>query len=169
MDEAARKHLVSTLPEEPGVYLMKDQTGTIIYVGKAISLKKRVTSYFTKKDHDPKTALLVKLIESLEYIATDNEIEALILENTLIKRHKPRFNIRLKDDKRYPYICITLDDAYPRLIYTRSTRPGRHRCFGPYTDAKSAKAIASMINDLFMLKRCGRPIPLPRGERPCLN
>lgn len=169
MSETDYKRLTSALPDEPGVYLMKDSAGAVIYVGKALSLKKRVTSYFTKKDHDPKTALLVRLIDNIEFIATDNEIEALILENTLIKKNKPRFNIRLKDDKRYPYICVTLEDRYPRLIYTRNTRPGRQRCFGPYTDAKSAKAIASMINDLFMLKRCARLLPLNTGERPCLN
>jgi excinuclease ABC subunit C len=160
---------LSSIPSEPGIYIMKDAAGAVIYIGKALSLKKRVTSYFTKKDHDVKTAVLVRLIDSFEYIATANEVEALILENTLIKKHKPKFNIRLKDDKRYPYIGITYDEDYPRVIYTRNLRPGPNRYFGPYTDARSAKMIWSVINDAFRLKRCRRPLPLRNGERPCLN
>lgn len=169
MNPKGPEKLIASIPDEPGVYLMLDSTGTVIYIGKALSLKKRVSSYFSNKDQDPKTTLLVRLIDSIDFIVTDNEIEALILENSLIKKHKPRFNVRLKDDKSYPYIGVTFEEKYPRVIYTRNIRRGRNRYFGPYTDAASAKMIVAMINDIFRLKRCRRPLPLPRGERPCLN
>ena len=119
------------IPTQPGVYLMKDEAGIIIYIGKASSLKKRVLSYFQKKDHDAKTRVLVRLIRDIDYIITDSEMEALILESNLIKKHKPKFNVRQKDDKRYPYIAVTLDDDYPRVIYTRNIREGGWRYFGP--------------------------------------
>ncbi|HQL83500.1 MAG TPA: GIY-YIG nuclease family protein, partial [Spirochaetota bacterium] len=110
------KRILSGLPDEPGVYLMKDDAGGIIYIGKAGSLKKRVSSYFQKRDHDIKTRVLVKIIRDMEFIVTDSEIEALILESSLIKKHRPKFNIQKKDDKRYPYIAVTLDEEYPRVI-----------------------------------------------------
>jgi len=163
------KLLISNIPTAPGIYMMKDGTGTIIYIGKASSLKKRVSSYFRKTGLDPKTAVLVKHISDIEYIITDSEIEALILESNLIKKHKPKYNIRLKDDKRYPYIAVTLEDDYPRVIYTRKTGAGKNRYFGPYTDARAAKNTVEMINSVFKLKRCGRSIPLKKGQRPCLN
>jgi len=163
------KNILKNLPAEPGVYLMKDASGSIIYIGKASILKKRVSSYFQKKDHDPKTAVLVKNIEDIEYIITDSEIEALILESNLIKKHKPRFNIRLKDDKKYPYIAVTFDEKYPRVRYTRKIIHGSNRYFGPYTDAKAAKNTVSMINSVFKLKTCSRDIPLKKNDRPCLN
>jgi excinuclease ABC subunit C len=157
------------LPLDPGVYLMKDADDVIIYVGKAKSLRKRVSSYFQKTDHDPKTATLVRQISDFEFIATDSEIEALLLENTLIKKHMPKYNIRLKDDKRYPYIAVTTSEEYPRVIYTRSVRHGSDRYFGPYTDAFSAKNTVELINRLFRLRTCAKKIPLRDGERPCLN
>lgn len=163
------KQTLSTLPTEPGVYLMKNNAGTIIYIGKASSLKKRVSSYFQKKDHDPKTAILVKKISDIEYIVTDSEMEALILESTLIKKHKPRFNIRLKDDKRYPYIAVTLGENFPRVIYTRSVRNTSNRYFGPFTDARAARSMVNTTNSIFKLKTCKRELPLKKGERPCLN
>lgn len=161
--------ILSSLPDEPGVYQMLDSGGKIIYIGKANSLKKRVTSYFTKKDHDPKTTVLVKNIRDIEYIITDSEIEALLLESTLIKKHKPKFNVRLKDDKRYPYIAVTLNEDYPRVIYTRSINRNKDRYFGPFTDARAAKNTSIMINNLFRLKTCRRQIPLRENERPCIN
>jgi len=125
---------LAQLPHLPGVYLMKDAAGEIIYVGKAGSLRKRVSSYFQKSDLDAKTRVLVRSVADIEYIMTDSEVEALLLENTLIKKYKPRYNIRLKDDKRYPYIMVKLDEEYPRLVFTR--RPAQHvnRYFGHYTD-----------------------------------
>jgi len=163
------KDLLSRMPDEPGVYLMLGNNRSIIYVGKANSLKKRVTSYFTNKNHDPKTSILVKNINDIEYIVTETEIEALLLESNLIKKHKPKFNVRLKDDKRYPYIAVTLNEDYPRVIYTRNINRNTDRYFGPYTDAKAAKNSAAMINNLFKLKTCRRPLPLKADERPCIN
>ncbi len=148
---------------------MLDSDESIIYIGKAGSLKKRVSSYFQKKDHDSKTRVLVKNIADIQFIVTDNEIEALLLENNLIKKHKPKFNVRLKDDKRYPYIAITLEEQYPRIIYTRKIAKNRNRYFGPYTDARAAKNTVDMINGIFKLKTCRRDLPLKKGERPCLN
>lgn len=165
-DVAAKLKL---LPESPGVYLMKDASGLIIYVGKAKSLKKRVMSYFRKNDHDMKTRALVRHIEDLEFIVTDTEMEALLLENSLIKKHKPKYNIRLKDDKRYPYIAVTTSEEYPRILYTRTLRRNGDRYFGPYTDSLAAKNTAQLITDIFKLRLCSKKIPLPKGERPCLN
>ncbi len=157
------------LPADPGVYLMKDAGGEVIYIGKASSLKKRVSSYFTRSDRDIKTAVLVKTISDIDIIVTASEIEALILENNLIKKHKPRFNIRLKDDKRYPYIAVTLGEDYPRVLLTRRMTDPGNRYFGPYTDAQAARRMMSLINSTFKLKTCTRKIPLRPGERPCLN
>ncbi|HEY1405063.1 MAG TPA: GIY-YIG nuclease family protein, partial [Spirochaetota bacterium] len=160
---------LKTLTSEPGVYLMKDADGLIIYVGKAKALKRRVSSYFQKTDHDPKTASLVSQIVDFEYIVTDNEIEALLLENSLIKKHMPKYNIRLKDDKRYPYIAVTTSEDYPRVIYTRSLRKNGDRYFGPYTDSLAARSTVELINRIFHLRTCNKKLPLKEGERPCLN
>jgi excinuclease ABC subunit C len=159
---------LSTLPELPGVYLMKDSDGVIIYVGKAKILKRRVSSYFQKTDHDPKTTILVRNIADFEYIVTDSELEALLLENTLIKKHMPKYNVRLKDDKQYPYIAIINAGGYPRVIYTRNLK-GTDRYFGPYTDSYAARSTVETINRLFKLRTCSKKLPLKDGERPCLN
>jgi len=169
MEPEKIKDILSRLPQEPGVYLMLGSDGSIIYIGKANSLKKRVTSYFQKKDHDPKTGILVKNICDIEYIVTESEIEALLLESNLIKKHKPKFNVRLKDDKRYPYIAVTMNEDYPRVIYTRYINRNTDKYFGPYTDAKAAKNSAAMINNLFKLKTCRKALPLKDNERPCIN
>ncbi len=163
------KRILSGAPGEPGVYLMKDDAGSIVYIGKAGSLRKRVTSYFQKREHDIKTRVLVKIIRDIEFIVTDSEIEALILESSLIKKHRPKFNIQKKDDKRYPYIAITLDEEYPRVIYTRTVRKNGTRYFGPYTDARAAKGTVKLINGIFKLKICMRGLPLKSNERPCMN
>jgi len=159
---------LSRLTDQPGVYLMKDAAGEIIYIGKASSLKKRVSSYFRKSETDPKTRALVRAIADLECIVTDSEIEALLLESSLVKKHRPKFNIRLKDDKRYPYIAVT-NEEYPRVVFTRSLSEPGYRYFGPYTDARAARAIIAMINATFKLKTCARSLPLKANERPCLN
>ncbi len=161
--------ILNNLPDSPGVYIMKNREKEIIYVGKAISLKKRVTSYFQKNIQDIKTSVLVNNIDDIEYIVTSNEIEALLLENNLIKAHKPRFNIRLKDDKSYPYIAVTFSEEYPRIIYTRIMTNEKNRYLGPFTDSSAAKHGASLVNDLFKLKRCKRQLPLKAGERPFIN
>ncbi len=163
------KDKLQILPSDPGVYLMLDEAGEIIYVGKASSLKKRVSSYFTPSKQDVKTAVLVKSVADIDYVVTASEIEALILENNLIKKHQPRFNVRLKDDKRYPYIAVTLSEPYPRVIFTRRIKKSEDRYFGPYTDAHAARSLVSLVNRTFKLKTCTRPIPLKRDERPCLN
>ncbi len=160
---------LAQFPLQPGVYLMKDDAGGIIYIGKAGSLRKRVSSYFQKADLDPKTRVLVKSVADIEYIITDSEIEALLLENTLIKRHRPKYNIRLKDDKKYPYIMVKLDEEYPRLVFTRRLAPDGNRYFGPYTDARAARQMITTINTAFKLKTCSRPLPLKEHERSCLN
>lgn len=156
--------ILSGLPDSPGIYMMLDVKGEIIYIGKANSLTKRVSSYFHKTGHDAKTSVLVKNIRDIEYIATDSEIEALLLENNLIKKHKPKFNIRLKDDKRYPYIAVTLNEEYPRIIYTRNINRKTDRFFGPFTDARAAKNTAALINKTLKLKTCRRELPLKKGN-----
>jgi excinuclease ABC subunit C len=169
MENEKIKKILQSISDEPGVYLMKDSSGAIIYIGKASSLKKRVNSYFQKKDHDPKTRILVKNIDDIECIITDSEIEALIFESNLIKKHKPKFNIRMKDDKRYPYIAVKFDEEYPRVIYTRKIVNPVNRYFGPYTDSRAAKNTMYLINNLFKLKTCRRDLPLKSNERPCMN
>jgi excinuclease ABC subunit C len=163
------KKLIAGLPGEPGVYIMKDGAGSIIYIGKASSLKKRVSSYFQKRDLDIKTRILVKLVGDIEFIVTDSEVEALILESSLIKKHRPKFNIQKKDDKRYPYIAVTLGEEYPRVIFTRTVRKDGTRYFGPYTDANAARSTVALINNIFKLKLCGRELPFRKNERPCMN
>ncbi len=157
------------LTTEPGVYLMKNADNEIIYVGKARSLKNRVSSYFHDSVDDIKTRTLVKQINDFEIIVTGTEIEALLLEDTLIKKHRPRFNIRLKDDKRYPYIAITYSEDYPRLIFTRNLTNKKNRYYGPYTDAQAARNVVKAANRIFRLKTCSRKLPLGPNERPCLN
>ena len=169
MNKTRINRLTPGLPQNPGVYLMKDDKNEIIYIGKAASIKKRVSSYFSSKKYDPKTSVLVKHISDIEYIITDSEIEALILESNLIKKHKPKYNIRLKDDKKYPYIAVTLSDGFPMVIFTRKLKNTGYKYFGPYTDAKAARNIISMINSIFKLKSCKKKLPLKKNERPCLN
>jgi len=136
-----------SLPNDPGCYMFKDQEETILYVGKAKNLKKRVASYFSKKDHDPKTALLIKHIKSIDYFVTRNETEALILENNLIKKHYPRYNIDLKDSRRYAYLHLTKDE-YPILQIARDRKsPGQY--FGPFTSGRYRKEIQTMLGRKF--------------------
>jgi len=163
------------IPHNPGVYLMKNNKGSIIYVGKAIDLKKRVSSYFTRKAHDlPRTEVLVSKINSFDYIVTRSEIDALILEDTLIKRHRPRFNVSLKDDKRYPYLKITMKETFPRVIVTRKVLRDGSKYFGPYTEAHSLRNTLELLEKIFRLKTCNKSIP-KRVEktdipnRACLN
>lgn len=155
------------LPEKPGVYLMKDKNGKIIYVGKAISLKRRVRSYFQSSHQQQiKTKKLVSHIADLEYIITDNELEALILECNLIKEHRPKYNINLKDDKSYPYLKIT-NEKYPRLIITRERRKDGGKYFGPYTNISAVHETKKLLQELFPLRMCSRKNL--QAARPCLN
>ncbi len=152
---------LSLLPPKPGVYLMKDYRGQIIYVGKAKQLKNRVKSYFTGS-HDGKTARLVSHIIDFEYILTDSEVEALVLECNLIKKYNPKYNILLRDDKTYPYLMIT-HERHPRIIVTRQIKKGSGKYFGPYPNATAAQEAARLLNRLFPFRKC-RQIP----TRSCL-
>jgi excinuclease ABC subunit C len=157
------------LPENPGVYIMKNERGRVIYVGKAKSLKSRVKSYFQKKEAlDTKTAALVDRISSIDYIATRNEVEALVLECTLIKEHRPRYNIQLKDDKRYPFIKLTINETFPRLYIVRNVASDGAEYFGPYTDAGAVRRTLRLIASIFPLRNCpGRKFT--KRKRECLN
>ena len=149
------------LPNKPGVYIMRDASDTIIYIGKAKNLSKRVKSYFREKLDRPKTQILMSHFDSLEYIITNSEKEALILEATLIKKHRPRYNVQLKDDKRYPYVKIT-DEKFPRLVITRNvTKNGVY--FGPFTDVGSVKQTVKFLKSLFKIRTCRNM------DGPCLN
>ncbi|WP_304153624.1 excinuclease ABC subunit UvrC [Megamonas hypermegale] len=153
------------LPDRPGVYLMKNRRGQIIYVGKAIKLKNRVRQYFqSSRNHSAKTLALVSYIEDLETIITANELEALILECNLIKKHHPKYNIMLRDDKTYPYLKLTLNEDYPRLITTRRVVKDGSRYFGPYTSGTAMKETLNLLRRLFPLRTCNH-----LGERPCLE
>ena len=157
------------LPAKPGVYLHKDRYGEVIYVGKASSLKSRVRQYFAAPEGlDAKTAALAKHIGEFEYIVTDTEAEALILENTLIKKHKPRFNVNLLDDKTYPYLKITRGEEWPRLVKTRKMADDGSKYFGPYADVGALNRIIDLLNDSYRLKRCAKR-KFPKNHRPCLN
>ncbi len=153
----------STLPHAPGCYLFSDTSGTIIYVGKAKDLRKRVTSYFVKKDHDPKTRSLVAAIASLDVMVTNTETEALLLENNLIKRHQPKYNIDLKDAKRFAYIELT-KEPFPRIGIARRTRREDALYFGPFVSAAARDEIIRLVRRIFLLRSCNR---LPR--RACLR
>ncbi|MBE3571708.1 MAG: excinuclease ABC subunit UvrC [Moorella humiferrea] len=158
---------LARLPDHPGVYIMRDAQGEIIYVGKAASLKKRVRSYF-RGQHPPRTQAMVEKIADIEYILTDNEVEALILECNLIKEHRPRYNVSLKDDKSYPYIKITLQEQFPRLQITRSLVRDGSRYFGPYTNVGALRETLKILRSLFPVRTC-RETPLQFRSRPCLN
>jgi len=147
------KNKLQNLPTEPGVYLYKNDKGKIIYIGKAKNLRNRVRSYFHSSVDSPKTQIMVKKVADLEMIITNSEMEALILENNLIKQHKPRYNVLLKDDKSFPYIRIT-NEPYPQIYSTRTVVKDGSRYFGPYTDVKNMKNSLRMINKLFKIRSC---------------
>ena len=156
------KKKLESLPSNPGCYLYKDNIGEIIYVGKAKNLKNRVKSYFTGS-HNKKTQILVSKIEDLEYIIVNSEKEALILENNLIKKYRPYYNIRLKDDKSYPYLMITKEE-HPRLVLTRKYKKNNKNIyFGPYVDSKSASRVKQILDKIYPLRRCN-----PAEKRPCM-
>ena len=159
------------LPDKPGVYIMKDQNGEIIYIGKAVVLKNRVRQYFqASANHSPKVRAMVARIAEFEYIVTDTELEALILECNLIKNHRPRFNILLKDDKSYPYIKVTMNEEYPRIIKSRKLEKDGARYFGPYTNVAAVNETMDLLKKLFPVKSCKRVLPRDIGkERACLN
>ncbi len=160
--------ILKTLPEKPGVYIMKNAAGEIIYVGKAIILKNRVRSYFQERgDQSPKTRKLVSQIADLEWIVVGSELEALILEMNLIKKHRPRFNIRLKDDKRYPYIKVNLTVPFPKVTITRLMQEDGARYFGPYTSVWAVHQTLDVLRHIFPYLTCDREIT-GKDLRPCL-
>jgi len=159
---------IETLPRKPGVYLMHDAGGTVIYVGKAVDLRARVRSYFHASAwENPKVHAIVSDVADLEFIVTDSELEALILEANLIKQHRPRYNVRLKDDKRYPYIKITWADPFPRVLVTRRMEQDGSRYFGPFTSASAVHQTLDLLRKSFPYLTCNREIT-GHDERPCL-
>ena len=159
------------LPGKPGVYLMHDEKDEIIYVGKAISLKNRVRQYFqSSRNKTAKINQMVSRIARFEYIVTDSELEALVLECNLIKEHQPRYNTMLKDDKTYPYIKVTVGEAFPRVLFSRDMKKDKSRYFGPYTSAGAVKDSIGLIHKLYKIRTCSRRLPEDIGKgRPCLN
>ena len=158
----------NSLPESAGVYIMKNSDGDIIYVGKSKKLKNRVTTYFTGNNHSPKTQRMVSLVSDFDYIVCDTEIEALTLENVLIKKHSPKYNIKLKDAKSYPYIKVTAEE-YPRIFVTRERKSDKARYFGPYQGSSSAHTALETVVKIFGLYTCRRSFPKDIGkERPCI-
>lgn len=159
------------LPDQPGVYIMYDKKDTIIYIGKAVSLTKRVHQYFQASHNEGlKKAQMVKQIARFEYIVTDSELEALVLECNLIKEHRPKYNTMLRDDKTYPYIKVTLGEDFPRVLFARQMKKDKSRYFGPYTSAGAVKDTIDLLNKLYGLRTCRRILPREIGkERPCLN
>ena len=159
------------LPDKPGVYIMHDKHDTIIYVGKAKILKNRVRQYFqSNKNHSAKVVQMVSHIAYFEYIVTDSELEALVLECNLIKEHRPKYNTMLKDDKSYPFIKVTIGEEFPRVLFSRTMKHGTGKFFGPYTSAGAVKETIELLCKLYKVRTCNRRLPKDIGkDRPCLN
>lgn len=170
---SSKKEIVEKLkitPDKPGVYVFKDSAGSILYVGKGRLLRKRIRSYFQKtRSHSPKTELLIEKISDFDFYITHSEVEALILESNLIKEHKPRFNINLRDDKSYPSIAVTLDDRYPRVMFTRKLGMKGTRYFGPYTNSRATRDTIDTLRRIFPVRHCRRKEPGRQQGAPCLN
>ena len=165
------KEELKKLPDAPGVYIMQDKDDVIIYIGKAKSLTKRVHQYFQASHNEGiKKKQMVEHIDHFEYIVTDSELEALVLECNLIKEHTPKYNTMLRDDKTYPYIKVTLGEDYPRVLFSRQMKKDKSRYFGPYTSASAVKSSIDLINKIYKLRTCNRRLPRDIGaDRPCLN
>ena len=166
------KEQLKKLPGEPGVYLMKDENDKIIYVGKAISLKNRVRQYFqSSKNHSSKVKSMVKNIKSFEYIITDSELEALILECNLIKKYRPKYNVLLRDDKTYPYIKVTVNEDYPRVLKVRRVLKDKAKYFGPYTNVEAVNDTLDVIRNIYPIRTCNIDVDraIKNKMRPCLN
>jgi len=160
---------LNDIPQKPGVYIMRGGSGGIIYVGKAINLYKRVRNYFTDSA-TPKTKVLASNIRAIDYVVTDNEFEAFVLENNLIKQHQPKYNIRLKDDKAYPYIKICINERLPRIIFARKRGKDKARYYGPYISTTRMREILDLVHRLWPLRRCEKLFPRDfEKDRPCLN
>ena len=158
------------LPGKPGVYIMHGEKDEIIYVGKAISLKNRVRQYFqSSRNKGAKIEQMVTHITRFEYIITDSELEALVLECNLIKEHRPKYNTMLKDDKSYPFIKVTVNEEYPRVLFARRMKKDKAKYFGPYTSAGAVKDVIELVRKLYKVRSCNRVLPRDCGkDRPCL-
>jgi excinuclease ABC subunit C len=172
MPQSDFSHLLEkldVLPQKPGCYLYKDTSGQILYVGKAINLRSRVRSYFQKSaNHTVKIRRLVDSVRDLDYIVVESELEALVLECNLIKKYQPHYNVRLRDDKHYPYLCVTTSEPYPRLLLTRRVRQDGNRYFGPYTSSRAVYSTMDLIKRIFPIVSCGKPFTGIRVQNPCL-
>ena len=163
------KEKLAELPASPGVYIMRDADGQVVYVGKAKSLKQRVRSYFQDESRlAPKTAAQMRVVEELEWIVVSSAMEALVLESNLIKEYAPKYNIMLRDDKHYPYLAVTLGEEYPRLIEVRSVKNDSSRYFGPYVSAGAMHITEKLLREIFPLRRCTNR-SFRQQKRPCLN
>jgi excinuclease ABC subunit C len=169
-DRTALLDQVSRFPESAGVYIMRDAAKTPIYIGKAVNLRSRVRSYFSDA-HETRAQIpfMLERLSSIDWIATNTESEALILESNLIRRHRPRYNIDLRDDKHFPYLAITVQDPFPRLLVVRRVEQDGARYFGPYTDATAMRRIVSFAKRIFKLCDCSLRLPLKKNVRPCIN
>ena len=157
--------ILKSLPEKPGVYRFYDDSGTVIYVGKAKRLKRRVSSYFNKDHESAKVRMLVTKIRNIETVVVDSEWDALLLENSMIKQFKPRYNIMLKDDKSYPWIAVT-KEMFPRVFPTRRPDPATMQLFGPYSSVKQMNVLLDLLHEMFPLRNCKI---LRKNERPCMQ
>ncbi|MEO6095122.1 MAG: excinuclease ABC subunit UvrC [Fibrobacteria bacterium] len=170
---AALEAKLEALPIRPGVYLMRNAKGEIVYIGKAVNLRNRVRSYFNNKAQSNHLAstLLRQVAKDLEWIITDNEVEALILEANLVNKHTPRYNVQLKDDKHFPYIKVTLSEPYPRLVITRQSGLAKSKdlSFGPYTNVRAMRKTINLLNRIFRIRDCDLKLPLDKPIRPCLS
>ena len=164
------KNQIQTLKNTAGIYFWKNKKGDLIYIGKASDLQKRLLSYLKENSSiDVKTKKLQAEIDSVDWIITHSEIEALLLEAVMIKKHKPKFNVRLKDDKKYPYICVSVSEDYPRVFITRNTNQKLNLYFGPYSDVKTTRFIVNFIHKIFRIRKKNLKLPLKTLQRPCLN
>lgn len=164
------KTKLKSLPKKPGVYLMKDPKGKVIYVGKAKSLRNRVRSYFLNGTYaDPKSKALVKKIRGFDVLVTDSEMEALILESNLVKEYKPKYNVNLKDDKRYPYLKVTVDEKFPRILVVRRVQKDKAKYFGPYTNVKGMRQTLRLLRRIFPVRSCNITLPSKKKQKLCLD
>ncbi|HNF15731.1 MAG TPA: excinuclease ABC subunit UvrC, partial [Leptospiraceae bacterium] len=163
------KNKIRNLSGQSGCYLWKNMEDEVIYVGKALDLSDRVSSYLSSSITDLKTLSLQKEISDLDWIITGSEEEALILEATLIKKYSPKYNIRLKDDKKYPYLCISVNEKFPMIYLTRNVKSDGKKYFGPFTEVKSARDLLSLVHRIFPIRKTVQTLPLKKPGRPCLN
>src|SRR5688572_15904962 len=169
-EERAVQQRLATLPDRPGCYIFKDEAGKVLYVGKALSLRSRVRQYFQEGGgHTARIRLMVPRIRDFDTIVTDSEMEALILESNLIKRHRPPYNVRLRDDKQYPYICITMNEPFPRPVIARRMKRDGNRYFGPYTNSRAMRQTLKLIQQFFQIRTCTRKIAEGDQQRVCLD